>query len=138
MSWAWPSALTTCSVFTGPVPGAVHTLSLAIEWRLPTFVTMYMFTSVARKVPAGTETDWVPPPWTVTSAVSDVTGAELDVEHRLIGPPGGHALGVRPDHAVAGHHGNAAWSRARETRSGIVVEEEVVLQRVVRGPWVKR
>ena len=31
MSWVLPPALTTCWVFTGPVPGAVQTFSVAIE-----------------------------------------------------------------------------------------------------------
>ena len=48
VTWVLPPALRSCSVFTGPMPGAVHTFSVEIEVKLPTFVTMDMVTSVAR------------------------------------------------------------------------------------------
>ena len=36
MSWVLPPALTTCWVFTGPVPAAVHTFITAVVMKLPT------------------------------------------------------------------------------------------------------
>jgi hypothetical protein len=42
------TALTTCWVFTGPVPAAVHTFMTAVVMKLPTCETMVMVTRVAR------------------------------------------------------------------------------------------
>ena len=42
------AALMICSVFTGPVPGAVHTFTTAVVVKLPTFMTMVIVTSVVR------------------------------------------------------------------------------------------
>jgi hypothetical protein len=48
MSWVLPPALTTCWVFTGPAPAAVHTFTTAVVVKLPTSETMVMVTTVAR------------------------------------------------------------------------------------------
>jgi len=82
VSGLWPAPLMVSSDLTGPTPGAAHSLIVIVEVKLPTCATMVMFTSVAWYFPADVVTDWVPPPWTVTSAVSNWPEVSLifDVE----------------------------------------------------------
>jgi hypothetical protein len=71
-----PAARICAVVFTTPVPCAIQVITSTV----PAFVAMVMVTTLARKVPAGTPTDVVPPPWTVTFAVPPWPAARRSTE----------------------------------------------------------
>src|SRR5215472_12172157 len=77
------SAIT--SDFTGPIPRASQVLTVVVDCVAPTFSVMDSVTIVARYVPAGTDTIWVPSPRTVTvGATVTVLSASWIASTRLV------------------------------------------------------